>query len=219
MWFLCVWPFVIFSPVNGCSSTHNLKTSERLIVREIPITRMNEGSVDSSWSCDVQTRIWRNLCVNILHTTDWHSPASILIRRSYENGDMSVLHHRAKFMTEYGTFIGSRKCSRCVTTRVPKESSSLQINPLCMYSESVVVHFASFVLLLFSLPLLSPSLSQPLTTTNTDRFCRLTDRYCLLTHFSDRKSTRLNSSHVRTSRMPSSAWKKKNLIYSFLLSQ
>ena len=25
----------------------------------------------------------------------------------------------------------------------------------------------------------------------------------------DRKSTRLNSSHVRTSRMPSSAWKKK----------
>ena len=34
----------------------------------------------------------------------------------------------------------------------------------------------------------------------------------------DRKSTRLNSSHVRTSRMPSSAWKKKKIIkqtYSF----
>ena len=27
--------------------------------------------------------------------------------------------------------------------------------------------------------------------------------------FSDRKSTRLNSSHVALSRMPSSAWKKK----------
>ena len=28
-------------------------------------------------------------------------------------------------------------------------------------------------------------------------------------YLKDRKSTRLNSSHVRTSRMPSSAWKKK----------
>ena len=34
----------------------------------------------------------------------------------------------------------------------------------------------------------------------------------------DRKSTRLNSSHVRTFRMPSSAWKKKNLqLTSFTL--
>ena len=32
----------------------------------------------------------------------------------------------------------------------------------------------------------------------------------------DRKSTRLNSSHVRTSRMPSSAWKKKIIIIKII---
>ena len=32
----------------------------------------------------------------------------------------------------------------------------------------------------------------------------------------DRKSTRLNSSHVRTPRMPSSAWKKKFALFFFI---
>ena len=40
----------------------------------------------------------------------------------------------------------------------------------------------------------------------------MADNLCIW--YRDRKSTRLNSSHVRTSRMPSSAWKKKNKLQS-----